>query len=103
MRRSLIGAVAVAAAAALTLTGCSSSGNNTGNGGNGGGSTTLKLVVADYGTGPSNSSGKYWQGIVKDFEAKNPSITVDVTAINWNDFDNQVQTMIQNKQYPDIT
>ncbi len=24
-------------------------------------------------------------------------------AINWNDFDTQVQTMIQNKQYPDIT
>jgi len=100
MRRSLIGAVAVAAAAALTLTGCSSSGGDTGNGG---GSTTLKLVVADYGTGPSNSSAKYWQGIVKDFHAKNPSINVDVTTINWNDFDNQVQTLIQNKNYPDIT
>jgi multiple sugar transport system substrate-binding protein len=28
---------------------------------------------------------------------------VNVQVINWNDFDNQVQTMIQDKQYPDIT
>ena len=31
------------------------------------------------------------------------TITVNVQTINWNDFDNQVQTMVQNKQYPDIT
>jgi multiple sugar transport system substrate-binding protein len=101
MRRSLIGAVAIAAAAALAVSGCSSSGG--GNSGSSGGSTTLKLVVADYGTGPSNSSSKYWQGIVDDFHKANPDITVKVTAINWNDFDTQVQTMVQNKQYPDIT
>lgn len=106
MRRRFLGAVAVATAAALTIAGCSSSKS----GGSGGGSTgaqggdvTLKLVAADYGTGPANSSQKYWEAIAAAFHAKNPSITVSVTTINWNDFDNQVQTMIQNHQYPDIT
>jgi multiple sugar transport system substrate-binding protein len=102
MRRSLIGAVAIAAAAALAVSGCSSSGGgNKGSGG--GGSVTLKLVVADYGTGPSNTSSKFWQGVINDFEAQNSNIKVKVTAINWNDYDSQVQTLLQNKQIPDIT
>ena len=67
-----------------------------------GGNTTLKLVAADYGTGPSNTSQKYWEGIASDFHAANPNITVNVQTINWNDFDNQVKTQVQNKQYPDI-
>ena len=67
------------------------------------GSVTLKMVVADYGTGPSNTSAKYWGGIVKAFEKQNPSIKVDVTDISWTHFDSQVQTMVQNKNYPDIT
>jgi multiple sugar transport system substrate-binding protein len=67
------------------------------------GSVTLKLVVADYGTGPSNTSTKYWQGIVTAFEKQNPSIKVAITDISWTHFDQQVQTMVQNKNYPDIT
>lgn len=101
MRRRLIGAITLATAAMVAVSGCSSSGGSSG--GSGGGNVALKLVVADYGTGPSNSSAKYWQGIVDDFHKANPTISVKVTAINWNDFDTQVQTMIQNKQYPDIT
>jgi multiple sugar transport system substrate-binding protein len=66
-------------------------------------SVTLKLVVADYGTGPSNTSKKYWQGIVTAFEKQNPSIKVAITDIPWTNFDSQVQTMVQNKNYPDIT
>jgi multiple sugar transport system substrate-binding protein len=60
-------------------------------------------VVADYGTGPSNASAKYWDGIVTAFEKVHPDIKVNVTSIAWTNFDQQVQTMIQNKQYPDIT
>ncbi|MDE3131443.1 MAG: extracellular solute-binding protein [Acidobacteriota bacterium] len=67
------------------------------------GSVTLKLVVADYGTGPSNTSKKYWQGIVTAFEKQNPSIKVAITDISWTNFDTEVQTMVQNKNYPDIT
>ena len=65
--------------------------------------TVLSLVVADYGTGPADTSQLYWQKIADDFHAANPAITVKVQTINWNDFDTKVQTMVQNREYPDIT
>jgi multiple sugar transport system substrate-binding protein len=65
--------------------------------------TVLNLVAADYGTGPSDTSQTYWQTIADAFHAANPAITVKVQTINWNDFDTKVQTMVQNRQYPDIT
>jgi multiple sugar transport system substrate-binding protein len=95
-----ISGAALAATAALALAACSSGG---GSSGGGSGTTTLKLVVADYGTGASNASAKYWDGIVTAFEKAHPDIKVNVTSIAWTNFDQQVQTMIQNKQYPDIT
>ena len=64
--RRLSGA-ALAATAALALAACSSGGSSSGGSG---GTTTLKLVVADYGTGPSNASAKYWDGIVTAFEKR---------------------------------
>ena len=94
-----ISGAALAATAALALAACGSSGSSGGSSG----ATTLKLVVADYGTGPSNASAKYWDGIVAAFEKAHPDIKVNVTSIPWTNFDQQVQTMIQNKQYPDIT
>ena len=96
-----ISGAALAATAALALAACSSGGSSGGSSGSG--TTTLKLVVADYGTGPSNASAKYWDGIVSAFEKAHPDIKVNVTSIPWTNFDQQVQTMIQNKQYPDIT
>lgn len=98
MKRRIWGAAALAVAGALALAACSTGGSSTASK-----AVTLKLVVADYGTGPSNTSSKYWQEIATAFHKANPSITVKVTAINWNSFDSQVQTMVQNKQYPDIT
>jgi multiple sugar transport system substrate-binding protein len=97
-----ISGAALAATAALALAACSS-GTSSGGSGGSGSTTTLKLVVADYGTGPSNASAKYWAGIVTAFEKVHPDIKVNVTSIAWTNFDQQVQTMIQNKQYPDIT
>ncbi len=47
----IAGGIALASAAALALAACGSSGS--GSSAAGGGTTTLKLVVADYGTGPS--------------------------------------------------
>jgi multiple sugar transport system substrate-binding protein len=100
-RRWVIGLLA-AFAVGGAIAGCGGSSSSGGSGGSGG-AVTLKLVAADYGTGPSNTSQKYWQAIADAFHARNPSITVHVTTINWNSFDNEVQTMIQNHQYPDIT
>jgi multiple sugar transport system substrate-binding protein len=98
--RRICGGAVLAAAATLALAACSSGG---GSSSGGGGTTTLKLVVADYGTGPGNASAKYWDGIVAAFEKVHPDIKVNITSIPWTNFDQQVQTMIQNKQYPDIT
>jgi multiple sugar transport system substrate-binding protein len=97
----IAGGIALASAAALALAGCGSSGS--GSSAAGGGTTTLKLVVADYGTGPSNTSAKYWATIVAAFEKAYPDVKVNITTIAWTNFDTEVQTMIQNKQYPDIT
>ncbi|MBO0769020.1 MAG: extracellular solute-binding protein [Solirubrobacterales bacterium] len=97
MRSRVMEAALTAAAAAIAVGGCGSSSS----GGNG--PVTLKLVAADYGTGPKNTSQKYWQSIATAFHRANPKITVKVTTINWNNFDNQVQTMVQNHQFPDIT
>jgi multiple sugar transport system substrate-binding protein len=102
--------VALGAAVLLTISACSSSKKKDNGGGNSGGSSgggstspvTLSFVGADYGTGPENSSQKYWEGIASDFKAANPNITVKVQTINWNDFDARVKTMVQNKQYPDV-
>jgi multiple sugar transport system substrate-binding protein len=102
MRRVLVGTAVLTVAAAISLSGCGSSGGGGGGGGSNG-ATTLKLVGADYGTGPSNTTQKYWQQIASDFHKANPKITVKVQTINWNDFDTQVQTMVQNHDFPDIT
>ncbi|MGH3265457.1 MAG: hypothetical protein ACRDNS_26080, partial [Trebonia sp.] len=85
-----ISAAALAATAAVGLAACGSSGSSSSGGsasGGSSGSTTLKLVVADYGTGPSNASAKYWNGIVTAFEKAHPDIKVNVTAIAWTNFD----------------
>lgn len=108
MNRHIAAGIALGAAALMAVSACSSSkknnggGGTTGAGGAGGAPVTLSFVGADYGTGPANSSQKYWEGIVSDFHAANPNITVKVQTINWNDFDNRVKTMVQNKQYPDV-
>jgi multiple sugar transport system substrate-binding protein len=64
---------------------------------------TLSLVAADYGTGASNTSSKYWGAIATAFHKANPAITVKVTVVPWTNFDTYVQTAVQNHNYPDIT
>ncbi|WP_082310159.1 extracellular solute-binding protein [Nonomuraea sp. SBT364] len=102
----LVGGAALGLATMLVLSSCGSSTPETGGGDTaaGGGQVTLKMVAADYGDGPGkpNSGQKFWEGVVKEFEAANPTIKVDVQVINWNDIDKQVATMIQNGQVPDI-
>jgi multiple sugar transport system substrate-binding protein len=96
MRRRLSLGVAIGAVAALALGGCGSSGKSASSG------TTLVFFGADYGTGPANSTTKYWDAIATAFHKANPSITVNVQTVNWTDFPTKVQTLVQNKQFPDI-
>jgi multiple sugar transport system substrate-binding protein len=115
MKRLAVLVTATAAAATLALTGCSSSGGSSGGvpggkssgsaSGSGGGSgapVTLSLVGADYGTTQADTTTKYWQNIATAFHKQNPSITVNVSTINWTDYDTSVKNQIQAKHYPDI-
>jgi multiple sugar transport system substrate-binding protein len=95
MRQRLTLGLAIGAAAVMVLGGC-------GSGKSSGGTTTLTFFGADYGTGPGNSTTKYWDAVAAAFHRANPSITVHVQAVNWTDFPNKVQTLVQNKQFPDI-
>jgi multiple sugar transport system substrate-binding protein len=97
MRRQLTLGVAIGAAALLALSACGSS-----NGGSSSGTTKLVFFGADYGTGPANSTTKYWDAIATAFHKANPSITVSVQTVDWTDYPQKVQTLIQNKQFPDI-
>ncbi len=102
MRKRLFGTGVAAVAAALAVAACGSSSSG-GSGSGSSGNVTLKLVAADYGTGPGNTSAKYWQGIADTFHKANPSITVKITVVPWTNFDSEIQTMVQNHNYPDIT
>jgi multiple sugar transport system substrate-binding protein len=102
MHKRLFATAAAVAAVVLAIAACGGSSNSGGSGGSGG-KVTLKLVAADYGTGPSNTSAKYWQGIADAFHKANPSISVKVTVVSWTSFDNEIQTAVQNHNYPDIT
>ncbi len=104
MTKRLFGTAVLALAVMIAVTACGgSSSGNSGSSGGSGGNVTLKLVAADYGTGPSNTSTKYWQGIVNAFHKANPSISVKITVVPWTNFDSQIQTMVQNHNYPDVT
>ncbi len=63
---------------------------------------TLKLVAADYGDSKDNSSQKYWDELVKSYEAKNPDVRVDVTVYSWNDVDRKVRELVEAGKAPDM-
>ncbi|MFF2526519.1 extracellular solute-binding protein [Streptomyces liangshanensis] len=78
----------------MALAGCGATGAS--------GDVTLKLVAADYGTGPANSSEKYWSALAKDFETKNPGIKIDVDVRSWKTVDADVASMVKRGEAPDI-
>jgi multiple sugar transport system substrate-binding protein len=98
MKRRLLGAVSLALTAALTITGCGSSGG----GGGTNGTATLKLVAADYGDSKANSSQKYWDKLVADYESEHPGVKVDVSVYSWNDVDRKVKEMVADGHAPDM-
>ncbi|WP_443049707.1 ABC transporter substrate-binding protein [Streptomyces sp. HD] len=70
-------------------------------GGSGDG-VTLKLVAADYGDSPANGSQKYWDKLVKAYEAEHPGVTVDVSVYSWTDVDAEVKKMVDAGEAPDM-
>ena len=92
-----IGTAAVATTAALALTLATAVSTSTAQRGTAN-ATTIKLVAAQY----SDKTQGYWQNLIKAFEAKNPDIKVDLQVIDWNNITQQVNTMVQTRQLPDI-
>jgi multiple sugar transport system substrate-binding protein len=88
-------AVATAAVASMTLASCGFSG---GSGGSSGGAQTLDLMVASY----SDNTKAEWQQIIKDFEAKNSGLKVNLDVESWTDINNVIKTRIQAQKQPDI-
>ncbi|MES5821668.1 extracellular solute-binding protein [Streptomyces sp. RG80] len=63
---------------------------------------TLKLVAADYGDSKANSSKKYWDKLVEEYESEHPNVTVDVSVYSWNDVDREVKEMVAAGDAPDM-
>ena len=71
-------------------------------GGSGAGEVTLKLVAADYGDSGANSSQKYWDDLVEEYEGAHPDVKVDVSVYSWNDVDRKVKEMVAAGDAPDL-
>ncbi|WP_105975207.1 extracellular solute-binding protein [Streptomyces geranii] len=68
----------------------------------GSGDVTLRLVAADYGDSDANSSRKYWDKLVEEYEDGHPGVKVDVSVYSWNDVDREVKEMVAAGDAPDL-
>jgi len=87
LRRPLVALVSLAACLALVSGGCSRGDGN-----------TLKVVIAEY---SKDHTKPFWQSLAGDY-TKRTGVKVDLQVIDWNSIDQQVTTMIQNNQPPDV-
>ncbi|MEU6809019.1 extracellular solute-binding protein [Streptomyces sp. NPDC046831] len=87
--------IAVVSALGMTavLGGCGSTGSS---------DVTLRLVAADYGDSAANSSQKYWDRLVKDYESEHPDVHVEVSVHSWNDVDRKVGELVAAGKAPDL-
>lgn len=99
MKRSLRtgGVVATAALAAMSLASCGFGGSTTA-ADSGGSSTTLNLLVPSY----SDNTQGLWEGLIKDFEAANSDISVNLEVQSWDNLNDVITTKIQGNKAPDI-
>ncbi|MDF2271134.1 extracellular solute-binding protein [Streptomyces coacervatus] len=68
----------------------------------GSGDVTLKLIAADYGDSAANSSQKYWDQLVKEYESKHSGVKIDVTVYSWSDVDRKVKELVDAGKAPDM-
>jgi multiple sugar transport system substrate-binding protein len=59
---------------------------------------SIKVVIAEY---SKDHTRPFWEGLAAQY-TKQSGIAVDLQVIDWNSIDQQVTTMIQNNQAPDI-
>jgi multiple sugar transport system substrate-binding protein len=84
VRRSI--ALLVVLVAAVTLGACE------------GGGSAIKVVIADY---SKDHTRPFWQGLAETY-TKQTGVKVDLQVVDWNSIDQQVSTMLQNNQPPDV-
>jgi multiple sugar transport system substrate-binding protein len=66
--------------------------------GDSGGPATLKVVIAEY---SKDHTGPFWRGLAEQYTQQS-KVKVDLQVVDWNSIDQQVSTMIQNNQPPDV-
>src|SRR5215831_21363954 len=86
-RRDFLVLAGVAVAPALT--GC---------GERGAASKSIKVVIAEY---SKDHTRAFWQGLADQY-TKQSGVKVDLQVVDWNSIDQQVSTMLQNNQPPDV-
>ncbi|MGH3520864.1 MAG: extracellular solute-binding protein [Haloechinothrix sp.] len=91
--KTLLRTAALGLSAALALTACGDSDDTAGGDGK-----TITFVAAEY----STNTAPYWRELIKDFEAANQGLRVDLQVVNWNDIDQRVKTLVQTGEQPDI-
>jgi multiple sugar transport system substrate-binding protein len=77
----------VAVVALVVLTACSQ-----------GGGDAITVVIADY---SKDHTRPFWQALSETY-TKQTGVKVDLRVIDWNTIDQQVSTMLQNNQPPDV-
>jgi multiple sugar transport system substrate-binding protein len=95
MTRGVAGLVAAATIAALWLGACDRGGERPGAAGAG---KSITIVIAEY---SKDHTRPFWQGLGEQY-AKQTGVKVDLRIVDWNTIDQQVTTMIQNNQAPDV-
>lgn len=98
MKKSLRigGIVATAALATMSLASCGFS--DGAGGGSDGSGTSLNLLVPSY----SDSTQSLWEGVIKDFEAANSGIKVNLEVQSWDNLNSVITTKVQGNKAPDI-
>jgi multiple sugar transport system substrate-binding protein len=86
LRRREFVALALAAAATPVLGACDRGG------------AAIKVVIADY---SKDHTRPFWQGLAEVY-TKQTGTKVDLQIVDWNTIDQQVSTMLQNNQPPDV-
>jgi len=85
--RGRLVALAVTVVMAIALTTCDR-----------GSGAAIKVVIADY---SKDHTRPFWQSLAETY-TKQTGVKVDLQVIDWNSIDQQVSTMLQNNQPPDV-
>ncbi|HXJ78559.1 MAG TPA: extracellular solute-binding protein [Candidatus Methylomirabilis sp.] len=89
--RTALAVMLFAATAALALAACDRGPDTKG-------VRSIKVVIAEY---SKDHTAPFWRALA-DTYTKQTGIKVDLQVIDWNSIDQQVSTMIQNNQPPDV-